>query len=142
MVQQRVKSVLSNGSISCFQPRPMGVEIMRDEDAADAASVTEKCSPEREERKGEGPGCVQVQAEGKLSPEKRLVTAGKQSVSKKPCVAKTTECFSPSVCNRLCVFFHSNPKILSAQEISPDLLLRFIPHRTHGTSQRTCVTSR
>lgn len=69
MVQQRVKSVLSNGSVSCFQPRSMRVEIVRDEDAADAASVTEKCSPERKERRGEGPGCVQVQAEGKLPPK-------------------------------------------------------------------------
>ena len=32
---------------------------MRDEDATDASSVTEKCSPERA-------GHVQVQAEGKL----------------------------------------------------------------------------
>lgn len=71
---------------------------MRDEDAADAASVTEKCSPERRERRGEGPGCVQVQAEGKLPPhEIRLKTAGKQSVSKKPCAAKTSRCFFPAL---------------------------------------------
>lgn len=76
----------------------MRVEIMRDDDAADAASVTEKCSPEREEGRGEGPGCVQVQAEGKPPPEIRLATAGKQSVSKKPCVAQTSKCFFPPLC--------------------------------------------
>lgn len=75
----------------------MRVEIMRDEDAADAASVTEKCSPEREGRRGEGPGCVQVQAEGKLPPEIRLATAGKQSVSKKASVAKTSKCLFPAL---------------------------------------------
>lgn len=66
MVQQRVKSVLSNGSISCFQTRPMRVEIMRDEDAADAASVTEKCSPEREERREE-----ERRGEGRREEERR-----------------------------------------------------------------------
>lgn len=44
---------------SCFQPRPVRGKIMTGEDAADASSVTEKCSPEREEREQE------EQAEGK-----------------------------------------------------------------------------
>lgn len=57
---------------------------MRDEDAADAASVTEKCSPEREERRGSRM-CPSA-GRGQTTPEIRLVTAGKQSVSKKPCV--------------------------------------------------------
>lgn len=46
---------------------------MTGEDAADASSVTEKWSPEREEREQE------EQAEGKLKPEIRLLTAGRQT---------------------------------------------------------------
>lgn len=53
---------------------------MTGEDAADASSVTEKCSPEREEREQE------EHAEGKLKPQIRLLT-GRDA--KPPCVAAT-----------------------------------------------------
>lgn len=65
---------------SCFQPRPVRGKIMTGEDAADASSVTEKCSPEREEREQE------EQAEGKLKPQIRPLNGREANP---PCVAAT-----------------------------------------------------
>lgn len=87
---------------------------MTGEDAADASSVTEKCSPEREEREQE------EQAEGKLKPQIRPLTAGKQTrPAWRPhgsiaAVLKVTE----DVC------FHSNVRIFIGGRTARDFTKR------------------
>lgn len=99
---------------------------MTGEDAADASSVTEKCSPEREEREQE------EQAEGKLKPAVRRLRAGKQrrpawrrNASVAAALKVTTD-----------VFFRSDVKIfLSGADGERSLGF----HKTHNTHRERGV---